>query len=684
MELSTEKEMPVQVLRAVFCSFLIFSAATAAEKEPVNALIREESPYLQQHAHNPVHWMPWGEAAFAKARKENKPIFLSIGYSTCHWCHVMERESFENPEVAKVLNRYFVAVKVDREEKPQIDRYYQNVHRLITRRAGGWPLTILLTPDRKPFFAATYIPREDRYGQTGLLKLLRAVAATWRTKPSEIRKYADRVSRALRRLEAQGEEAKPAPIDRRVEREFVRQAKGGFDSQHGGWGGAPKFPRAATLVALLQLSRLEGSDPREREMALRTLDAMARGGIYDQVEGGFFRYSTDARWRIPHFEKMLYTNAELIEAYALAARLTGKAEYRRIVRETVDDLLAHYRDPSGLFYGASDADSLDPQTGKKEEGYYFSYDETETLEALQKAGIPDAKAKLAAYGMSSGGNLPDFRTHLYLKGKRDEAVRKVLARMRQSRPYPFIDRKLQTGWNALLAHALFSAAALDPRYARLGRETVDAILKELVYKGRLMHQKLPGKAPKVPALLEDYSFLVSALIDAYEANYDTKYLRKAQALLDEAKRRFYREGRWMDAEGNFSNPLDLEGGSYRSALAVLALDYLRLAALEENRDDQAAARQILQKHSAVLREYPTAAPTAVLAAVALQRGYVVLKAPRDKIAALRREAEEKLDYPFLLFKAVKDPLYQACRIDRCFVYAKEMTPFLRNLEKSLK
>ncbi|WP_456458435.1 thioredoxin domain-containing protein [Nitratifractor sp.] len=322
----------MRVVKTILCSLLIFSAATAAEKEPINALIREESPYLQQHAHNPVHWMPWGKAAFAKAKKENKPIFLSIGYSTCHWCHVMERESFENPEVAKVLNRYFVAVKVDREEKPQIDRYYQNVHRLITRRAGGWPLTILLMPDRKPFFAATYIPREDRYGQTGLLKLLRAVAATWRAKPSEIRKYADRVSRALRRLEAQGEEAKPAPINRRMEREFVRQAKGGFDSQHGGWGGAPKFPRAATLVALLQLSRLEGSDPQGMSMALRTLDAMARGGIYDQVEGGFFRYSTDARWRIPHFEKMLYTNAELIKAYALAARLTGKAEYRRIVR----------------------------------------------------------------------------------------------------------------------------------------------------------------------------------------------------------------------------------------------------------------------------------------------------------------------------------------------------------------
>ncbi|WP_456458433.1 hypothetical protein [Nitratifractor sp.] len=286
--------------------------------------------------------------------------------------------------------------------------------------------------------------------------------------------------------------------------------------------------------------------------------------------------------------------------------------------------------------------------------------------------------------MSSGGNLPDFRTHLYLRGKRDEAVRKVLAQMRKNRPYPFIDRKLQTGWNALLAHALFTAAALDPRYARLGRETVDAILKELVQKGRLMHQKLPGKAPKVPALLEDYSFLVSALIDAYEASYESRYLRKAQALLDEAKRRFRRDGRWMDAEGNFSNPLDLEGGSYRSALAVLALDYLRLAALDENREDQATARQILRSRSAVLREYPTAAPTAVLAADALRRGYVVLKAPRDRIAELRREAEGKLDYPFLLFKAVEDPLYQACRIDRCFVYEHEMMRFVSKLQKRLK
>ena len=674
----------MKVLKAVLCCFLIFSAVTAAEKKPVNALIHEESPYLQQHAHNPVHWMPWGEAAFEKARKENKPIFLSIGYSTCHWCHVMEEESFENPEVAKILNRYFVAIKVDREERPEIDRYYQTVHRLITRRAGGWPLTILLTPDRKPFFAATYIPREEKYGQTGLLKLLKSVAATWSARSAEIRKYAEKVERAVEGIQKGGDQGKVAPEKLQAAERFVHEARDGFDPLHGGWGGAPKFPRAATIVTLLQLGRLPGTDRSAMKMALESLDAMAKGGIYDQVEGGFFRYSTDARWRIPHFEKMLYTNAELIEAYALAARLTEKPEYRRIVRETVEDLLAHYRDRSGLFYGASDADSLDPDKGEKEEGYYFSYDYGDTLEALQKAGFKRVEERMKAYGMSPGGNLPDFRNHLYRTGKVDLELRKALDRLRKDRPYPFIDTKILCSWNALLAHSLFVATPLDDRYRRLGLEVVDSILVNLVRDGRLYHQMLPGKTPRVPALLEDYSFLVSALIDAYEASLNENYLQKAQVFLNKARELFYRKGQWMDAVGNFSNPLNLEGGSYRSALAVLADDYLRLATLAEEPSYQEAAREILERNGAILTEYPTAAPTAVLDSIAMQKGYIVVKGPKEQLPVVKSELEQKLDYPFLLFKAVTDPLYQACRVDRCFVYDKDLGTFEKKLEEILK
>jgi len=315
---------------------LILSFATAGSERPANALIHEESPYLQQHAHNPVHWMPWGEAAFKKAERENKLIFLSIGYSTCHWCHVMEEESFEDPEVAELLNRYFVAIKVDREERPQIDRYYQEVHRLMNRRAGGWPLTILLTPDRKPFFAATYLPKEERYNQPGLLDLLRSAADVWKKKPEEIEKIASRVEKAMKRI-ATREERFNSAVDADLAQKFVKSLKQSFDQEYGGWGMEPKFPRAMTLTALLKLYALT-KDAEALKMAERSLEAMALGGIYDQVEGGFYRYSTDREWKIPHFEKMLYTNAELLEAYALAARITERPLYRRVVRQTVSVL----------------------------------------------------------------------------------------------------------------------------------------------------------------------------------------------------------------------------------------------------------------------------------------------------------------------------------------------------------
>ncbi|WP_457607823.1 thioredoxin domain-containing protein [Nitratifractor sp.] len=670
--------------QGLFAAITLLSLGSlhAEDFKYTNALIHEESPYLQQHAHNPVQWMPWGKAAFEKARREHKPIFLSIGYSTCHWCHVMEEESFEDPEVARILNRHFVAIKVDREERPQIDSYYQHVYRLLNRRPGGWPLTILLTPDRHPFFAATYIPRNARYGQRGLLDLLQAVAKDWAGNPEEIEAFAAKVQEAMKQGRVQ--KTNQSPVGEDLIHEFLRSLRGSFDPLHGGWAGAPKFPRATTITTLLKLTTLDGNDTGALKMALHTLDKMAKGGIYDQVEGGFFRYSTDARWRIPHFEKMLYTNAELIEAYALAARLTGTASYRRIVRESVEDLLAHYRDPSGLFYGASDADSLDPEKGEKEEGYYYSYDYGDTLEALKKAGVNNAEERMKAYGLEKEGNLPDFRSHLARRGPVDEDLRKELARLRRGRPYPFIDRKMIPSWNALLAHALFVAAPLDARYGRLGQEIVDAIGRELTLHGRLYHQKLPGKAPKVPALLEDYSFTIDALIDAYEWSFDPRYLHEADRLLSRAKKLFYRQGRWYDAVGAFANPLSLEGGSYRSPLAVLAEDYLRLALLEDRLDYREEARRILRGGAGILRDYPAAAPKAVEVALALQKGYVLVKAPRKELDALRREIRQRLDDPFLLYKASDAPLYQACRIDRCFLYDKDRKRFIEKLTKELR
>jgi len=654
-----------------------------------NALINEESPYLQQHARNPVHWLPWGRAALEKAKREHKLIFLSIGYSTCHWCHVMERESFEDPEVAKLLNRYFVAIKVDREERPQIDRYYQSVHRLMTRRAGGWPLTILMTPDRRPFFAATYLPKEERYNRPGLLDLLRSAAEVWQKKPEEIESIASRIDGAMRRMRERGESAALSSDmkARRLAKRFVEALERNFDRKYGGWGMEPKFPRAATLNALLKIYELTG-DRRALRMADRSLEAMALGGIYDQVEGGFYRYSTDRKWRIPHFEKMLYTNAELLEAYALAARITGRPLYRRIIRETVAVLERYYRDGSGLFYGASDADSLIPGSGEREEGYYYTYRYDELLPRLQKAGISDPAEALAAYGITENGNFIKFRSNPFLarEGGGNPRVRTILRELRRHRPYPFIDRKLQASWNALLIHGLFAAASVDRRYRKLALKTLESLYAQLYIDGRLYHQKLPGRAPKVPALLEDYSFLIAATLDAYDATGESRWLERAVKLAGAVKAHFYdtKEQRWFDSEGEFRNPLDLEGGAYRSPLAVLADDFLRLALYTGKPDYREQARKILRRDGAILADYPQAAPTGLLAALAEREGYVLLKLPASEFATLRREIEATVGYPFLLFRRVDDSLLQACRIDRCFLYERNATKFVKELKKRLK
>ncbi len=671
------------MLRKSLVIFTLLIGVLSA-KEPVNALIHEESPYLRQHAHNPVHWMSWGEAAFEKAKREHKLIFLSIGYSTCHWCHVMERESFENPQVARLLNRYFVAIKVDREEHPQIDRYYQQVHRLLTRQPGGWPLTLLLTPDRKPFFAATYIPREATFNQPGLLELLAKAAKLWQKEPAKLEKIGGEILSLMKRIDRR-QSSGNISVDENLSRRFVSALASGFDREFGGWGTAPKFPRASTLTALLQIYRLTG-DKTALQMADRSLEKMALSGIYDQVEGGFYRYSTDRKWRIPHFEKMLYSNAELLEAYALAAELTGKKLYRRVVAETVTVLGKHYRDSSGLFYGASDADSLDPESEEKVEGFYYTYLYDRVLAAAKKVGIPDPEKALEACGITEEGNFIRFRSNPWLEKAESctPRMRALLQQLRSRRPYPFIDRKLQASWNALLIHGLFVASDLDAAYGRLGVETLKALRRALDINGTLYHQKLPGRSPKVPALLEDYSFTVAAAVDAYEFTQDSAWLTWAEDLFTRAKRRFESGDVWYDAQGAFCNPLTLEGGSYRSPLAVLVDDALRLAALREKLEFQQIAEEILRRGGMVLAAYPQAAPMGVLAWLADRYGYVVVKAPAPKLAKLRGEVARKTRYPFLLYKRVKEALYQACRVDRCFLYDRDPERFVKKLVEALR
>jgi uncharacterized protein YyaL (SSP411 family) len=432
-----------------------------------NRLIEESSPYLLQHAHNPVSWYPWSEEAFARAKRENKPIFLSIGYSTCHWCHVMERESFEDEEIAAFLNRHFIAIKVDREERPDIDSVYMTAVNILTGR-GGWPMTVLMTPDKEPFFGGTYFPPREgvRGASAGLIEILTEMLALYQNEPGEVMARAQDISQRVEHMSFV--RAGPGvPRDSTIA-VATNQLATKFDRVDGGFTGAPKFPQPARLLLLLRYARRTG-DPGATAMVTTTLDRMAAGGIYDQVGGGFHRYSTDAQWLVPHFEKMLYDNAQLAVLYLEAWQHTGDASYRRVVREVLDYVAREMTSDIGAFYSATDADSRTP-SGHDEEGWYFTWTPAEIQAVL---GPDAARVVRAAYGVTKNGNfegrniLHRVMTDRQLAAKLRmppnrvakvlEEARSALYRERASRPPPVRDDKVIAAWNGLMISAFARA-----------------------------------------------------------------------------------------------------------------------------------------------------------------------------------------------------------------------------------
>jgi uncharacterized protein YyaL (SSP411 family) len=513
----------------------------------LNRLARETSPYLLQHASNPVDWHPWGEEAFEKARREDKPVFLSIGYSTCHWCHVMARESFEDPDVARLLNDAFVPVKVDREERPDIDHVYVAVCQLMTGTAG-WPLTIIMTPDGKPFFAGTYIPRQGRSGAVGLLELVPRIKGLWASRREKALGVGDEVAAVLARGPgAPGPAALGAPVAPVDFAEILDQGYAGlaeaFDEEHGGFGGAPKFPSPHNLLFLLRYWRRTG---RAEALAMveQTLWAMRAGGIFDHLGLGFHRYSTDEAWRVPHFEKMLYDQALLAMAYTEAAQATGKAEYAEVAREIITYVLRDLTSEEGAFYSAEDADS------EGEEGRFYVWRADEIRQAL---GGTDAAVFARAYNVEETGNagghaagLPPGANVLYFSPLATDAasdscrdplraegelaaLRQKLFAWRAGRQRPRRDDKILTDWNGLMIAALAKAGrALDePQYMEAARRAADYALSHLrAGDGRLLHVWSAGRA-RLAGNLDDYVFLAWGLLEVYQATFDAKYLKVA-------------------------------------------------------------------------------------------------------------------------------------------------------------
>jgi len=512
-----------------------------------NSLKNQNSPYLLQHKDNPVDWHSWSNATLKKAKDENKLIFLSIGYSTCHWCHVMEEESFVKQEVADVLNKSFISIKVDREEMPQLDSYYQHIFQLMNNRGGGWPLSIMMTPDKKVFFSATYLREEQ------LIDIARKFAYIYKYDKKQIDIKAKDVEELLKHHSSTHTTKITSKSGIMVER-FISTLYKDFDKTNGGFGKSRKFPNATTLDTMLDLYSLH-HDKRLYLMINKTLTSMAYGGIYDHIEGGFFRYTVDRTYHTPHFEKMLYTQAELLKVYSKAYLLLHNKLYSKIADELVEVVDKRFKDKN-LFYGASDADSIN-EDGEKEEGYFFLFSYDKTAQFLKSKGYLKVEIKniLDYFHITEDGNIDDELTKTFITKdthlKNLSQVKRDLQALRAKHKYPFIDKKIQTSWNALYISALFEASKLNKSYGLKALKSLNTINIEMIDKGILYHQKISNNPMKIKGLFEDYSFLISANIDAYEFSLDAKYLRLAKQLTKVALKKFYKNNHFYLSDDEF-------------------------------------------------------------------------------------------------------------------------------------
>ncbi len=595
-----------------------------------NRLFLETSPYLLQHAHNPVNWFPWGDEAFELGRKHSRPVFVSIGYSTCHWCHVMEEESFEDEEIARFLNEQFIAVKVDREERPDVDAIYMRAVQGMTGH-GGWPLNVWLTKDRQPFYGGTYFPpRDDASGRgIGFLTLLKELRKTYDAQPERVAEVGRQLARFIREsLSPEGGKVLPGSDILARAAQFYKTR---FDSVNGGLAGAPKFPSSLPVRFLLRYHRRTG-DRQFLEMAKLTLEKMAAGGMYDQAGGGFHRYSTDEKWLVPHFEKMLYDSALLVVAYLEAYQVTGENDFARVARETLRFIERDMTAPDGAFFSATDADSPTPG-GRREEGYFFTWTPEELDATL---GAERSRIVGRYYGMSGKGNF-EGRTILHvpespeavarelgLSKEKLEAIlseaKELLYRARSSRPPPLRDEKILTAWNGLAISAYARAGLVldDPRYVEQASKAANFLFKSLYGGGRLYRTYMEGQARNY-AYLEDYAFLIAGVLDLYEATGDFSWLEKAvelDAILESRFEDRTRGGYFLtsdDHENLLVREKPAYDGAEPSGNSVAVMNLLRLCEFTTRDDYRKRAERSLRYMADILQSNPEALSEMLLA-----------------------------------------------------------------------
>ena len=592
------------------------------QEKRANRLINEKSPYLLQHAYNPVDWYPWGEEAFKKASDEDKPIFLSIGYSTCYWCHVMEREVFENESIAELMNKYVVSIKVDREERPDIDRIYMAALQAMTG-SGGWPMSMFLTPDRKPFFGATYIPPTAKYGRAGFEDVLARIHEVWTTDRKEILETGGQIEGHIRTFLA------PASNHTAAGKQALDQGFQSFlksyDGKNGGFGNSPKFPTPVSFNFLLRYFKRTGEN-QALEMTLETLKSMYNGGMYDHLGGGFHRYSTDARWHVPHFEKMLYDQAQITVAYLEAYQITHDRFYADVAHDILNYVEREMTHPDGGFYSAEDAESaLDPkQPTHKKEGAFYTWKKEEIDSLLTKH---ESKLFGYAFDVKTAGNVvedphnefsglnvlhrihstAEAATHFKISGTdvetNLEVARKKLLTARTNRPHPHLDDKILLSWNGLMISAFAKASQVldEPKYLRVaGRASEFVLAKMINNKGGALLRRYRDREARFEAHLEDYAFFVQALVDLYESSFDIRWLQEALRLTEKQNKLFFDEqnGGFFDTSGSDSTILvrtkESTDGAEPSGNSVAILSLLRLAQMTDNQEYAKMAEKSLQ------------------------------------------------------------------------------------------
>jgi uncharacterized protein len=656
-----------------------------------NRLAHEKSPYLLQHANNPVDWYPWGQPALDKARQEDKPIFLSVGYSTCHWCHVMEHESFEDEDIARLLNEHFVPVKVDREERPDLDRVYMLFVQASTG-SGGWPMSVWLTPEGKPFFGGTYFPPDTRYGRPGFGAILKRLAQAWQEDRAKIEESGSHVLEQLIQYSQHGS-GERGQVGRNALDSAFYAFRRSFDARLGGFGSAPKFPRPSVLNFLLRYGAATGDrigNDEARDMVLVTLRAMAKGGMHDQLGGGFHRYSVDENWFVPHFEKMLYDQAQLAISYLEAYQITGDAQYAAVARDIFDYVLRDLAHPSGAFYSAEDADSApDPaKPREKSEGAFYIWSHQEIVDIL---GEQDAAAFSRHFGVKANGNVDEDphgeftgRNILYLAQEgppNQQSVTKLLE-ARSRRPRPHLDDKILTGWNGMMISAFAKGAQIldEPRYARAARSAATFLFGALWREGEdvLFRRYRDGDAA-IEAFLDDYACLINALVDLYETEFNPADLNWAARLAKRALSLF------EDKEGGgfFSSPAnqrdlvlrlkDDYDGAEPSGNSVMALTLLRLARITGIEDFRRAAERTLEAFSGRMLAGGPGLPQMLVAQMfAMGKPMeIVLAGSRDQQAGMLAEIRKRFLPNAVVMQASEAPQTMPAIDDRATAYVCE-------------